>query len=435
MSSRLLESSAQLRRDLAAMWAAPVDVVDLPRRRWNAATLTPDVPLHTFAVLPSTRRPRIVATDSRAALAATVRRFSHSTRIGQRSVRIAFAKAIRLGALDLVPRDRLAVVAADGTDGDVEDCLIARLAEIFDTDIAIGMSIGAVRANRKPVMHVLTPDGRTLGFAKLGVSPLARSLLRTEAENLRLLAQHSFRHLELPQVIHHDAWHEYELLVMTALPTPLRRRHATGTLPVRAMEELAECEGTSTSPLAESSWFAGIVAMTAGTHDSSADRFRSLLTQIGHRHGEQPVRFGCWHGDWGPWNMVWAGDRVRLWDWERFARGVPYGLDVLYYAVPLTQGKTDVGRLRESTVRALAPFSLDRDEIDLLLPLYVTALCARFLPDSLTEHGEQLRPTVAALLELLEGLLGAGTGSMRTVVAAHPPAPAQIDASPEEVRR
>jgi hypothetical protein len=338
-----------------------------------------------------------------------------------------------MGALELLPRERLAVIAVGGMDGDEENSVVARLAEIFDTEVSVGMSVGAVRANRKPVLHVLTPDGRTLGFAKLGLSPLARSLISAEAGNLRLLAQHSFQHLELPQLIHYGPWHEHELLVITGLPGPLRRRHATAALPVQAMAELAECEGTSTSSLAESPWFGSVVATTAEIRDSSADRLHSLLQRLGHRHGDQPVRFGSWHGDWGPWNMVWAGDRVRLWDWERFARGVPYGLDALYYAVPVTGGKADVAPLRESAARALAPFSLDRHEADLLLPLYVTALCARFLPDSLTEHGQQLHPRVAALLDLLEGLLEAG--ATRAVATPSTPGPAEVRARPEEVRR
>jgi hypothetical protein len=432
MSSRLLESSAQLRRDLAAMWATPVDIVDVPRRRVGGAA-SPDRPLHTFAALPSTSQPRIVATDSRAALAATVRRFSHSTGFGARSARIALATAIRMGALELTSRDRLAVIAVNRTDADRENSVTARLGEIFGTEVSIGMSLGAVRANRKPVLHVLTPDGRSLGFAKLGLSPLARSLLNAEAENLRLLAQHSLQHLELPRVIHHGVWHEHTLLVMTALPAPLRRRHSTTALPVQAMAELAECEGTSTSPLTESPWFNGVVAATVETRDSSADRFHSLLERLGQRHGDQPVRFGSWHGDWGPWNMVWAGDRVRLWDWERFARGVPYGLDALYYAMFLPPARADVALLRESTVRALAPFSIGGPEADLLLPLYLTTLCARFLPDSLTEHGLQLRPKVVTLLDLLERVLGAG--ATRTVAAAAKPRPAQSGARPEEVRR
>ena len=426
MSSRLLESSAQIRRDLATMWAAPVDVVDARPRDGNAGPSGAAL-LHTFVVLPSTRRPRIVASGSPAATAAAVRRFSHSTGILGRSARVALATAIRTGAAGLVFRDRLAVIGAERVGGtEVEggsESVVAELAEIFGTEVAIAMSVGSVRANRKPVLHVVSPDGVALGFAKLALSPLARRLVRAEATNLRLLAGHDFEHLELPQVIHHGPWQAHELLVMTALDAPFRRRRRRDSLPVRAMAELAAFGGISTLPLAESSWFAGVLSAAAGASASSAGQFERLLERLADRFGEQPVRFGSWHGDWGPWNMVWAGERVRLWDWERFTRGVPYGLDALHYALPPEPEKAQLSRLRESAARALAPFSVGRDEADLLLTLYITALTARFLPDSLTEHGAQLRPRVVALLELLDTLVG--TEATRRA-GVRPPEPARV---------
>lgn len=426
MSFRQLESPERLRSDLASLWASPVEIVELPRR---VRVTPPENHLHTFAVLPSTRRPRIVATDSRTALAATVRRFSHGTGLGARSARVGLATTIRLGALETLRPDRLAVLGTPGADGPEGDSILSRLTEIFGTRVSIGMSVGAVRANRKPVLEVLSPRGSTLGFAKLGVSPLARSLVRDEAENLRLLAGHEFRQLELPRVIHHGTWHGRELLVMTALPTSFRRRRASTALPAQAMAELAGWEGTTVSPLSESLWFGRVRITAAEIRHPNAERFRSLLKRLGDRHGDDPLRLGSWHGDWGPWNMAWAGDRVRLWDWERFARGVPYGLDALYYALPLTGTRADPARLRRSAAEALEPFSLDATEADLLLPLYVTALCARFLPDSLTEHGAQLASTVAALLDLLEGLLD--SGARRTAA----PKPREAEPRPEEVRR
>jgi hypothetical protein len=406
VSSRQLESSAQIRRDLAAMWAGPVDVVEVRRGDANAGSSGAAV-LETFAVLPSTRRPRVVVSGSPAAAAAAVRRFSHSTGILGRSARVALAAAIRTGAAALVFRDRLAVVGAGGAE--VEGSVVAKLAEIFGTEVAIAMSVGSVRANRKPVLHVVTPDGATLGFAKLALSPLARELVRAEATNLRLLSGHDFEHLELPQVIHHGPWQEHELLVMTALDAPLRRGHGRDTLPVQAMAELAALDGVSTQPLAESSWFGTVVSTAAETSDSSARRFEHLLERLADHSGERPVRFGSWHGDWGPWNMVWAGERVRLWDWERFTRGVPYGLDALHYALGGEPEKAQPPGLRKSAAKALAPFSVAHGEPDLLLALYVTALTARFLPDSLTEHGAQLRPRVVSLLDLLEALPATGT--------------------------
>lgn len=427
MTARTLESSAQLRSDLAAMWAAPVEVVEVPRRAQAPASA--GTPLHTFAVLPSLRQPRIVATDSGAAVAAAVRRFNHTAGIGRRSTRVALAAGMRAGALSLVPRDRLSVLGLREGGSGHDTSLLDTLAEIFETEVSIGMSIGAVRANRKPVLQVLTRDGHTLGFAKLGLSPLARALVGAEAANLRSLARHDFQHLELPRLIHHGEWHGHELLVMTALHAPLRRFRAARALPARAMMELAECEGTSTWALAESPWFGSLVADAADAPDSASERFRSALGRLAEQYGDRTARFGSWHGDWGPWNMVWAGDRVRLWDCERFTSGVPYGLDALYYAVPLPAAHAGPARLREAAHRALAPLSLDRHEAELLLPLYVTALCARFVPDSLTEHGQHLRPTVAALLDLLGTLLEAG---MKTTL---PAPPTRIAAPAEEARR
>ena len=49
------------------------------------------------------------------------------------------------------------------------------------------MHLGAARANRKPVLQLLTPDGETVGFAKIGVSPLTSSLVWAERDALTLL--------------------------------------------------------------------------------------------------------------------------------------------------------------------------------------------------------------------------------------------------------
>ena len=282
---------------------------------------------------------------------------------------------------------------------------------------ALGYDRDPSRLALTGTFDVVTPDGETLGFAKLALSPLARRLVRAEAVNLRLLAEHDFEHLELPNVIHHGPWQEHELLVMTALHAPFRRRHGRDTLPVSAMAELAAFGGVSTLSLAESPWFGGVLSTAAEAADSSARRFERLLERLADRSGERAVRFGSWHGDWGPWNMVWAGERVRLWDWERFTGGVPLGLDALHYALAGEPERAQPSALRESAAKALAPFSVADEEADLLLALYVTALTARFLPDSLTEYGAQLRRRVVALLDLLEAL--PATGATRRLAEVH----------------
>ncbi|MFL6139370.1 MAG: hypothetical protein ACJ74O_16415 [Frankiaceae bacterium] len=417
---RVLDTVAQVQRDVGAMWTEPVEVTVAPRGTTGDAGAAV---LHELVLLPSAARPRLVASaGSRAARAAAVARFSHSTGPAGRAARLAVAAAIRTGVADPLLRDRLRVVTRRGghvaLDG--SDSLIAQLGEVFGTDVVVSMPVGAVRANRKPVLHVLAPGGRTLGFAKLALSPLAGRLVHAEAANLRALAGHGFRHLELPEVIHAGTWSGHPLLVMTALATPLRRYHPASRLPVEAMTELAAVGGTPILPLGESAWLAALREPAATPEDRSAERFAELLDRIRDRHGERPVRFGSWHGDWGPWNMVWAGDRVRLWDWERFASGVPHGFDALHYSLPqLPAGTTGAPRLRQLATAALAPLGTSAAaDAPLVLALYVAALCARFLPDSRTEHGGQLRARVASLLDLLAALVD-DAGAGRTVHDGH----------------
>ena len=49
------------------------------------------------------------------------------------------------------------------------------------------------------------------------------------------------------------------------------------------------------------------------------------------RPARRRLAFGAWHGDWTPWNMASTAGGLLVWDWERFATGVPVGFDALHY--------------------------------------------------------------------------------------------------------
>ena len=51
----------------------------------------------------------------------------------------------------------------------------------------VSLHLGPARANRKPVLQLIAPDGETLGFAKLGIGPLTRRLVRAETTALSAL--------------------------------------------------------------------------------------------------------------------------------------------------------------------------------------------------------------------------------------------------------
>jgi hypothetical protein len=102
--------------------------------------------------------------------------------------------------------------------------------------------------------------------------------------------------------------------------------------------------------------------------------------------------YGCWHGDWAPWNMSEENDRLSVWDWERFEWPVPRGFDELHrrfhsavqskpkdahaHAYRLVTQRVD-GRPATSQERATAS-------------LYLLDLAARYIHDGQPETNNRL---------------------------------------------
>jgi hypothetical protein len=94
--------------------------------------------------------------------------------------------------------------------------------------------------------------------------------------------------------------------------------------------------------------------------------------------------------------MASTAGGLLVWDWERFARGVPAGFDPLHYRL-----QTDVVRRRRPPAQAaaacvrdaagcLAPFGVPAGEARLVAVLYLAELSARYLADRQAEAGARL---------------------------------------------
>src|SRR5262249_34828417 len=88
------------------------------------------------------------------------------------------------------------------------------------------------------------------------------------------------------------------------------------------------------------------------------------------------LTFGAWHGDWSPWNMASTTGGLLLWDWERFASGVPLGFDALHYWLQSEVGPRHRDPLAAATdcvehaAGLLAPFGIDATRARLTAALY-----------------------------------------------------------------
>jgi hypothetical protein len=303
-------------------------------------------------------------------------------------VRAALLSSLfRTGVGDRVFRDRLEVPGPG-----IEDHLAAVLG---GGPLLAAVHIGPPRANRKPVLQLLDPDGHARGYAKIGIDHLTRRLLAAEAAALGTLASAGLRRVTLPRLVHHGSWGEVDVLVQSALPVEPRRATGAGDRLVRAMVELAGATGVADEPLRDSTYAGGLAnRLAVGAGRPGADHLAAALRSATATGVVVP--FGCWHGDWSPGNAAVLDDTVLVWDWERFEAGVPLGFDALHHHLQaaVTVRGVPPRRAAEDAVRRapalLAPFGVPAASAWVVVVLYLVEIGTRYLTDRQAEAGAPL---------------------------------------------
>ncbi|WP_141578275.1 hypothetical protein [Actinomadura sp. WMMA1423] len=357
-----------------------------------------------LAFLPDARRPRLlVPAGMPRAAAAALRRYSHDLGLKQRASRGLTAAAVRTGLPERTLRDRLRVT---GGGPSIED----RLSELLGRPVVVSVGLGSARANRKPILHALSPRGEAVAFVKIGDTGTARGLLAGEAAALsylgeRLAGPGSPEGLHVPRLLHHGTWRELDLLVLEPLPTGalgLRRREQA---PLAQMRTLFEVGGVERAPLRGSAYWEEMAASPGLVLDErQRDRFGEVVERVGKAHGDLVLDFGAWHGDWTPWNMAWHRGVLRLWDWERFSRGVPAGFDLLHYRLQeamRTASEPPYATWPDGAAALLGPLGLTGPAAEATVRLYLLELCRRYLLAAQEPIGGPLRADTERLLALL----------------------------------
>lgn len=212
-----------------------------------------------------------------------------------------------------------------------EDCVETALQGVVDTEMAVAVFLGPPRANRKPVIQVLSSDGRLHAVAKAGLNPLTAGLAVREAEALRVLGGCRLVGLRVPALLSVQEQSGYTMVVQSALEVPRRSQAPEGQVLQRVVGEIAGCRGVTRSTLAGSAYLADLLSRVELISDDDL-RGRVLAALRPLQRSEESVAFGAWHGDFSPWNVAMSGPRALVWDWERFTEGVPVGYDALHFA-------------------------------------------------------------------------------------------------------
>ena len=277
------------------------------------------LPNEAKAVLLLPRRPRRAA-------AAALRHYKASA-VGRQRLRFrGLALGAQMGLADVLPQRITIGGSGEGPDADV----VSYLRKVLDQDLVVSLRIGSPRANRKPVLELLSPDGGVLGFAKVGITGLTRELVRAEADALGVVETAGLTRLEAPRLLHHGQWRNHEVLVQA----PLRGsgRAVTRAALTSAMAELATAAGVTIEQVGQSGYWRGLRSRLEACGDREpAGALLQIMEDMQATAEATSLAFGSWHGDWTPWNMAFSGGRVLVWDWERFESGVPMGYDALHY--------------------------------------------------------------------------------------------------------
>jgi hypothetical protein len=163
------------------------------------------------------------------------------------------------------------------------------------------------------------------------------------------------------------------------------------------MIEVARVDGLRQEPLATSGYLHQLHTRLAATdHSPEQAALASALGVVNAQGGQEVLTYGSWHGDWSPWNMASTGAGLLVWDWERFATGVPLGFDALHHrlqtevAAPRSDPPAVAARCLDHAASHLEPFGLTPAQARLTAILYLTDLATRYLTDRQAQAGAPL---------------------------------------------
>lgn len=349
-----------------------------------------------WALVPTQRNPTLlVPTRPRAAAIAALDELGSR---GHRALMPLARLVASLGGLGLLPR--LTV-----SDADAEDLVSVIAGAVGDPEAAVSLVVGRTRALQKPVLRVIGAAGATLGYAKVGVSPVTRELVRHETAVLRGFAAAPPVHFRPPRVIGSQEWGELTLLVQEPLPA---RGRADAAAVQRAAVEISQTGDVATTRLVDGAAWQDLARRVSALPPESrfAHDLDTALERIVRRSADTRVRVGRWHGDFAPWNMASDGVRLHVWDWEGCAGPVPAGFDLLHYT--FQHDVVVAGRhpgdaydaLRASATALLQPW--EQDDPGLIAELYLLHLVTALIESGddqtrISRLDDWLRPVLAGV--------------------------------------
>jgi hypothetical protein len=190
--------------------------------------------------------------------------------------------------------------------------------------VRLAFYLGVPAPHRKVTAQVLTPDGKTLAYAKIATSQLAQAALKTERRALLRLSQSAGLQGTVPEVLGSLEWRGGTILLITMGP-PRPGPRGLSSAHLRFCTQLFQSFRRHQT-FVESPMWSSMSEIWLHLQRSSPKTLPANLGPALERLHEElgPVNMplSLAHGDFAPWNTRLGERSLFVLDWERASEGM-----------------------------------------------------------------------------------------------------------------
>jgi hypothetical protein len=211
----------------------------------------------------------------------------------------------------------------------LEETALARLETMLASVVGVeavrlAFYLGVPAPHRKVTAQVMTPDGKTLAYAKIATSPLAQAAVKTERLALLRLSESADLQGAVPKVLDFLDWHGSTILLITMGP-PRPGPRELSSVHLRFCTQVFQSFRVQETFLESPMWTRMSEIWFRLQHSSPETLPANLGPALERLHDELgPVSMplSIAHGDFAPWNTRLGPRSLFVLDWERASEGM-----------------------------------------------------------------------------------------------------------------
>jgi hypothetical protein len=211
----------------------------------------------------------------------------------------------------------------------LEEYALARLETMLASVVGVeavrlAFYLGVPAPHRKVTAQVLTPDGKTVAYAKIATSPLAQTAVKSERRALLRLSESADLQGTVPEILGSLDWQGGTILLITMGPSRPGPRGLT-SVHLRFCTQVFQSFRVQET-FVESPMLTRMSEIWLRLQHSSPETLPAnlgpALERLHDELGPVSMPLSLAHGDFAPWNTRLGPRSLFVLDWERASEGM-----------------------------------------------------------------------------------------------------------------